>query len=83
MSMRDFSQHSIGEISSTITNDVNIFETQYLDNIIKIILQTTTFIFSSAVLFYYNPLSVFAAIMLFLPRKSYQQMGLLGNQTFL
>jgi len=45
MSMRDFSQHSIGEISSTITNDVNKFETQYLDTVIKIILQTTTFIF--------------------------------------
>jgi ABC-type bacteriocin/lantibiotic exporter with double-glycine peptidase domain len=88
MSMRDFSQHSIGEISSTITNDVNKFDTQYLDTIIKIILQTTTFIFSSAVLFYYNPLLalsiyIFAAIMVFLPRKSYQQMGLLGNQTFL
>lgn len=84
MSLRDFSQHSIGEISSTITNDVNKFDTQYLDTIIKIILQTTTFIFSSAVLFYYNPLLalsiyIFAAIMVFLPRKSYQQMGLLGK----
>ncbi|MDF5581236.1 ABC transporter transmembrane domain-containing protein, partial [Vibrio parahaemolyticus] len=84
MSMRDFSQHSIGEISSTITNDVNKFDTQYLDTIIKIILQTTTFIFSSADLFYYNPLLalsiyIFAAIMVFLPRKSYQQMGLLGK----
>lgn len=72
MSIRDFSNCSVGKISSTITNDVNKFETLYLDTIIKIITQSTRFIFSNIVLFYYDPLLTlclyfFAVIMVIMP----------------
>ena len=35
MSIKEFQTHKIGEISSTMTNDINKLETQYFDVILK------------------------------------------------
>lgn len=85
MSMDHFANYAKGSISSGISNDINKLETQYLDTIIKLIRQGTSFLLAGAVLFYFNPLlavciCLFTLLLFFAPQKTHKNMYLLGQQ---
>ena len=85
MSMDHFANYAKGSISSGISNDINKLETQYLDTIIKLIRQGTSFLLASAVLFYFNPLlavciCLFTLLLFFAPQKTHKNMYLLGQE---
>lgn len=85
MSMDHFANYAKGSISSGISNDINKLETQYLDTIIKLIRQGTSFLLAGAVLFYFNPLlavciCLFTLLLFFAPQKTHKNMYLLGQE---
>lgn len=85
MSMDHFANYAKGRISSGISNDINKLETQYLDTIIKLIRQGTSFLLAGAVLFYFNPLlavciCLFTLLLFFAPQKTHKNMYLLGQE---
>lgn len=85
MSMDLFANYAKGSISSGISNDINKLETQYLDTIIKLIRQGTSFLLAGAVLFYFNPLlavciCLFTLLLFFAPQKTHKNMYLLGQE---
>lgn len=85
MSMDHFANYAKGSISSGISNDINKLETQYLDTIIMLIRQGTSFLLAGAVLFYFNPLlavciCLFTLLLFFAPQKTHKNMYLLGQQ---
>lgn len=85
MSMSRFSSYTKGAIGSGLTNDINKLETQYLDTLMKIIRQCTSFVLSTIVLVYFNPLLalcifIFVIVLVVSPRKTHRKMGELGRE---
>lgn len=83
MSIKEFQTHKIGEISSTMTNDINKLETQYFDVILKSVQQGMSFLFASVTMVYFSPMLtlciyLLVIVVMFAPRKTHKQMSDLG-----
>lgn len=85
MTVNRFSSYTKGTLDSGLTNDINKLEMQFLDTLIKIIKQTTSFVLSTLVLVYFNPLLallifVFVVLLIISPQSTHKKMEQLGRE---